>query len=117
MPLINVYTSANQLSDGQASALLKELSASLARQLHKPESYVLTCLVPRTHMTFAGQEGPSCYVEVKSIGGLTPQVTKALSRELCATLEKALKVPGERIYLVFGDIPAQLWGHDGDTFG
>ena len=44
-------------------------------------------------------------------------MTKALSRELCATLEKALGVPGERIYLVFGDIPAANWGHDGDTFG
>jgi phenylpyruvate tautomerase PptA (4-oxalocrotonate tautomerase family) len=117
MPLINVYTSAEPLSDGQASALLKELSASLARQLHKPESYVLTCLVPGARMTFAGKEGPSCYAEVKSIGGLTPQATKALSRELCATLQKALGVPGERIYLVFSDIPGQLWGHDGETFG
>jgi phenylpyruvate tautomerase len=117
MPLINVFTSADPLPDAKASALVKELSACLARELHKPESYVLACLAPRSHMTFAGKEGPSCYVEVKSIGALTPQSTKATCRELCKILEKALGVPGSRIYVVFTDVPAQLWGHDGDTFG
>ncbi len=117
MPLINVYTSADPLSDDRAGALLKELSATLARELRKPEGYVQSCLVPRTRMIFAGTEGPSCYVEVKSIGGLTPPVTKALSRELCTILCQALGVPEDRIYLVFAEVPAHLWGHAGSTFG
>ncbi len=117
MPLINVFTSAGPLADDQAGALLKKLSALLARHLHKPEGYVQTCLVPRAAMTFAGTQEPSCYVEVKSIGGLTPQATKTLSREFGATLQQGLGVPQERMYLVFSDVPAQLWGHNGDTFG
>ena len=52
MPLINVRTSLPEVAD--SAALLKELSAALAQQTGKPESYVMTLLDTAVPMTFAG---------------------------------------------------------------
>jgi phenylpyruvate tautomerase len=117
MPLINVYTSAPSLPDDRASALLRQLSKLLTTELRKPESYVMTSLVPRAQMTFGGTEAPVCYVEVKSIGNITPKTTEALSKKLCATLNAELGVAQDRIYIEFADAPGHLWGFNGGTFG
>ena len=70
MPLINLRTN---VSDVQApDALLKKLSDALASATGKPESYVMTLLESGVPMTFAGSEEPCAYVEIKSIGALTP---------------------------------------------
>jgi phenylpyruvate tautomerase len=117
MPFVTVTTSAPALPDDRASALLHKLSKLLASQLRKPESYVMTSLVPRAQMTFAGTDAPACYVEVKSIGNITPKTTEALSKELCGMLKAELGVPGDRIYIEFTDAPGHLWGFNGGTFG
>jgi phenylpyruvate tautomerase len=80
MPLINVYTSALA---PDADALLRRLSSTLARELAKPEAYVMTCIVPQARMTFAGSEAPACYAELKNIGELSQDLTARLSRTLC----------------------------------
>lgn len=117
MPLVTVYTSAPSPGDDRSRALLGELSRELAQQLGKPESYVMTCLVPQTKMTFGGSEAPACYVEVKSIGRITPETTRALSADLCKRLAEALGVRQDRIYIEFTDVKPHLWGFDGSTFG
>jgi phenylpyruvate tautomerase len=117
MPLVTVHTSIPSLPDDRASALLKKLSKLLAAELHKPESYVMTLLVPGAKMTFAGTEAPSCYVEVKSIGNITPKVTASVSKALCATLNAELGVAQDRTYIEFTDVPGHLWGFNGGTFG
>lgn len=117
MPLLNIFTSAEPPPPDKADALLKALSAELAALLGKPESYVMTCLVPRTRMTFGGTTAPACYVEVKSIGRITPDSTKKISAFVCTRLADAIGVPQDRIYLGFEDVAPHLWGHDGDTFG
>jgi phenylpyruvate tautomerase len=117
MPLLNVYTSAEPLSEARAEALLQGLSAKLSEHLKKPEAYVMTNLVPRTRMTFAGTKAPACYAELKNVGSLSPELTKRLSADLCKTLGEALGVPSERIYIEFSEARGHLWGHDGDTFG
>jgi phenylpyruvate tautomerase len=117
MPLVNVYTSAEPPTEERTNALLRDLSSTLARLLGKPEAYVMTCLVPRTRMTFAGSLEPACLVEVKSIGGLTADRTARLSEAVSALLRDGLSIPTSRIYIVFSDVPAHLWGFDGATFG
>src|SRR5260370_42102301 len=71
MPLITVYTSAEAPPDEKAQSLLRDLSSTFAQLLGKPERYVMTRLAPRSPMTFAGSPDPACYVEIKSIGGIT----------------------------------------------
>ena len=117
MPLLNIYTSADVPSDAPpVEALLKDLSGRLAQHLEKPEAYVMTCLVPRTRMTFGGTTAPACFVEIKNVGALSPELTERMSGDVCAVLASALKVPAARIYIEFCEAKPHLWGYDGGTF-
>lgn len=117
MPFVQVHTSASPIPEERARALLKQLSQSLAQNLRKPESYVMTSLVSNARMTFAGTDAPACCVEVKSIGGITPQTTKAMTREITALVGRELGLAPDRVFVVFADIPGHLWGYNGDTLG
>ena len=112
MPLINVRTSLPEVAD--SAALLKELSAALAQQTGKPESYVMTLLETAVPMTFAGNSEPCAYVEIKSIGALTPP---AMSDQFCDLINSSLGIPKNRIYIGFDDVKASDWGWNGRTFG
>ncbi|MBF2096780.1 MAG: hypothetical protein IGQ88_00155 [Gloeomargaritaceae cyanobacterium C42_A2020_066] len=114
MPLLKLQTSLPAVPDGES--LLRELSRILAAGLGKSESYVMTLLLTGLPMTFAGEAGPTCYLEIKSIGAMTPQQTHALSQALCTHLHDALGVPAGRIYIEFGDVRASHWGWNGQTF-
>jgi phenylpyruvate tautomerase len=117
MPLISVYTSAEEPADEKAQMLLRELSSSLARLLGKPERYVMTNLVPRTQMTFAGTLEPACLVEIKNIGSVARDTAAGISEVVCKSVHDALGVPSNRTYVVLADIPADAWAFDGATFG
>ena len=116
MPLINVFTSADPPAPEKADALLKDLSSLLAKRFGKPERYVMTSLVPRARMTFGGTPAPACYVEIKNIGAISPELSRAISADVCARLTAALGVPADRIYIGLADVEAHLWGWNGDTF-
>ena len=79
MPLINVYSSAPAPAADTVRQLLTDLSSLLAREIGKPESYVMTNLVPRTEMTFAGTFDPVCYAEVKNVGKFKAEQTERIS--------------------------------------
>ncbi len=117
MPIINVYSSAPSPAADTVRRLLSDLSSLLAREIGKPESYVMTNLVPRTEMTFAGTFEPACYAEVKSIGKFKPDQTERISGRLCELLTQSLGVQRSRIYIEFSDAAGYLWGFDGGTFG
>jgi phenylpyruvate tautomerase PptA (4-oxalocrotonate tautomerase family) len=40
-----------------------------------------------------------------------------LSEAVSALHHDGLSIPTSRIYIVFSDVPAHLWGFDGSTFG
>lgn len=117
MPLITITSSANPPSAEQLNSLLLGLSKLVAQGIGKPERYVMTCLKPQSAMSFGGSLAPSCFVEVKSIGGLTPAVTEKLCQAVAAELERGLGVPANRTYIEFTDANPALWGFDGSTFG
>ena len=116
MPLIQVFTSASAPADG-AQGLLGELSKLAAARFGKPERWVMTCLVPGLPMTFGGDRAPAAFVAVKNIGKMTPDDTRALSREICDRLGARLGVAADRVYVDFHDAVDYLWGWNGDTFG
>ncbi|MBW4463071.1 MAG: hypothetical protein KME47_22945 [Nodosilinea sp. WJT8-NPBG4] len=117
MPLIKVQTSVSSPDKAEVKGLLKELSASLASHLGKPESYVMTAFEANIPMTFGGTTEPVCYVEIKSVGTMGSAKTRAMSQEFCAQLETALGVPKNRTYIEFADAPGAMWGWNGSTFG
>ncbi|UBF23867.1 hypothetical protein K9N68_19150 [Kovacikia minuta CCNUW1] len=116
MPLIKVQTSISKPESSQVEALLKNLSASLAKHLGKPESYVMTALESGLSMTFGGTFDPVCYIEVKSVGSMTPTQTKAMSQDFCQQVNQALGVPTNRTYIEFADAKGSMWGWNASTF-
>ena len=117
MPLLSVSTSAAVASNESANELLRALSQYLARELSKPEQYVMTVLRDRERMTFGGTDASACYVELKNVGRFTPEQTRRLSKALCERLSAGLGVPSDRIYIEFANADGHLWGFDGNTFG
>ena len=116
MPLIKVQTSVSAPEKPEVDALLKDLSASLAKHLGKPESYVMTAFEPDVAMTFAGTTDPVCYVEIKSVGTMSPTLTKSMSQDFCQKINQALGVPMNRTYIEFADAKGSMWGWNGSTF-
>ncbi|MGG6268283.1 phenylpyruvate tautomerase MIF-related protein [Leptolyngbya sp. AN03gr2] len=117
MPLIKVQTSIANPDAAQVTNLLKQLSAALAKHTRKPESYVMTAFEAAVPMTFGGMTDPTCYIEVKSVGSMTPDQTKSMSQDFCQQIEQALNVPIDRIYIEFADAKGYMWGWNGATFG
>ena len=68
-------------------------------------------------MQMSANSGDAAFVDIRSIGGLTDDVNRRLSQNVCKLLNDALGVPPNRIYLNFTDVQASHWGWNGSTFG
>lgn len=118
MPLLNVRTSVAAPPAAELDGLLGEISGRIASHLGKPEAYVMTAFEAGVPMTFAGSGAePVAYLELKSVGRLSPQTTAAISADLCALIEERLGVPAARTYIEFAAAEGYLWGWNGRTFG
>jgi len=114
MPLLKIQTNV-KLSDTEKHQAMARLSATTATALGKPERYVMVILETDIAMQFAADTAGTVYAELKSIG-LPENQTEALSATLCASLSETLAVPGERIYIEFGNAERHMWGWNGTTF-
>jgi len=54
---------------------------------------------------------------IRSIGGLSGDVNRKLSQQVCKLLNDSLGIPPDRVYLNFTDVGAGHWGWNGSTFG
>ena len=117
MPLIKVQSSVAAPEKSNVETLLKTLSAKVANHFGKPESYVMTIFESDIPMTFGGTFEPVCYVEIKNIGTMSSNQTKAMSADFCQEIEDKLGVPANRIYIEFNDAQRHLWGWNKSTFG
>ena len=116
MPLLHVFSSAPALDPATRTALLRDLSATLARELDKPQTYVMVALEPSATMWFGGDLAPACYAELKNVGTLAQPAVERLSDLLCTQLARGLALPRDRIYLEFTNADGALWGWNGSTF-
>jgi hypothetical protein len=116
MPLLQLQTSAPTANGRAPKGLLEELSAILARELSKPEAYVMVSFEHRADMLFGGTRETNFFATLKNIGTFTPKKTQELSAVLCEKLSAALDVPSSRIYIEYVNAVGHLWGHDGETF-
>ncbi|MEM9449425.1 MAG: phenylpyruvate tautomerase MIF-related protein [Cyanobacteria bacterium P01_E01_bin.6] len=117
MPLIKVQTSITMPAKEAVEAMLKQLSASLAKHLGKPESYVMTAFEPDMAMTFAGTTDPTCFIEIKSVGTMSSLQTRTMSQDFCQQINDVLGIPENRTYIEFVDAKGAMWGWNGSTFG
>ncbi len=114
MPYLRIQTN-HSLEPSLTKALLEQASNSVASQLGKPERYVMVAIEPPVPMLFAGNDEPSVFMELKSIG-LSESQTPELSRVLCELVQKTIGVNADRIYIEFSDAPRKMWGWNGGTF-
>ena len=114
MPYLKIQTNL-PLSKKAERNVLRDASALVARELKKPEEFVMIAAQPDTPMLFAGTDDPVAFLELKSIG-LPVRRTKQLSRALCDLIRDHLGIRAERVYVKFIDVRRGMWGWKGDTF-
>lgn len=114
MPYLKIQTN-QEISKNSQKTLLEKASATVARELGKPESYVMVAIDPPRPMMFAGSDEPTAYLELKSIG-LPASNTKNLSAALCHLISDELSIDQSRVYIEFANAERNMWGWNGATF-
>jgi len=110
MPYINIATSA-KVEDKKK--FLEEISILVSSLTNKSKRFVMAKIDDNCQMYF-DDERPSCFLEIKSIGSLTPS---AMTNPISEFIYKKMGIPIDRIYIFFEDVPASLWAWNGRTFG
>ena len=114
MPLLRVTTNQDVSADKQQD-ITRQLSASVAEMLGKPESYVMIDLNTDKDMQFGGSEAACAHLKLKSLG-LNESLTGDYSERLCQLIETTLGVPAQRTYIEFSGPARHMWGWDKRTF-
>nr|CDJ88729.1 Macrophage migration inhibitory factor domain containing protein [Haemonchus contortus] len=114
MPVFSFHT--NVAASKVTPDLLKQISALVARILHKPESYVCVHVVPDQHMIFAGTDEPCGVGVLKSIGGVGGSKNNEHAKALFALIKDHLGISGNRMYVEFIDIGAADIAFNSKTF-
>ncbi len=116
MPYLKIQTTAAvNSSTSSTQNFLKKASRLVAKELSKPEDYVMVSLEPSSAMLFAGSAEPTAFLELRAIG-LPVKKTSDLSRVLCELVESELGVPKDRVFINYIDFPPNMWGWNGETF-
>ena len=111
MPLLTVSTS---IEIKEKNLFLKNCSNLVSKLTKKPEQYVMVRLFDQIPMYFDGDQSPSCFIDLKSIGSLKPSL---ISEEISIFISNQIGIPTSRIYIFFEDIDASYWAWKGKTFG
>src|SRR5947207_1338096 len=111
MPLLKLETTV-VVPEEKRKALLAALSKAVAGTIGKPEQYVMVT-IGSAAILMSGGPDDAAFVDIRSIGGLTGDVNRKLSQQVCKMLKDFLGIPPDRIYLNFTDIEASNWGWNG----
>ena len=111
MPFLNISTSKKVQNEQE---LLSKSSHFISSTLNKPESFVMVKLSDSSNMYFAGNNQPSCFIEIKSIGSLNPS---KISKSICEFFSFELQIPLDRIFIFFQDVDSNMWAWNNQTFG
>ena len=110
MPYINISTS---LKVEDKKKLLEEISILISALTNKPKKFVMAKFEDESKLIF-DNELPCCYLGIKSIGSLNPS---EMVQPICNFVYEKIGIPIDKIYICFEDVPAEMWGWNGRTFG
>ena len=110
MPFINISTSAKVEDEKK---LLEEISILISSLTNKSKNFVMAKLEDDSKLFF-NDESHCCFLEIKSIGSLNPS---QMSKPICSFVHEKIGIPIDKIYICFEDVPAEMWGWNGRTFG
>ena len=111
MPLLSISTS---IKINEKDLFLKNCSQLISKLTKKSEQYIMIRLFEETPMYFDEDYSPSCFIELKSIGSLNPQI---MSKEISFFISNQIMIPPNRVYINFEDINASNWAWNGKPFG
>ena len=109
MPYISISTS-EKVEDKKK--LLKEITTLISSLTNKSKRFVMAKIDDNSEMYFA-DESPCCYLEIKSIGSLNPS---EMAKPINDFVYEKMKIPLNKIYIFFEDVPASMWAWNGRTF-
>ena len=109
MPYINISTS-EKVDDKKK--LLEEITTLISSLTNKSKKFVMAKIDDNSEMYFA-DESPCCFLEIKSIGSLNPS---EMAKPINDFVYEKMKIPLNKIYISFEDVPASMWAWNGRTF-
>ena len=110
MPFINVSTSV-KVEDKKK--FLEEFSILISSLTNKSKRFVMAKLDDKCEIYFDNQ-GPSCFLEIKSIGSLSPS---DMAKPISDFIYEKMGIPIDNVYISFEDVSASMWAWNGRTFG
>ena len=110
MPYVNILTS--EKVDNKKK-LLEEIVTLISSLTKKSKKFVMAKIDDNSEMYFE-DESPCCFLEIKSIGSLNP---KEMAKPISDFMYEKMKIPLDKIYISFEDVPASMWAWNGRTFG
>ena len=110
MPYVSISTS-NKIEN--KNKLLDEISTLISSLTKKSKRFVMAKLEDNANLYF-NDESPCCYFEIKSIGSLNPS---EMANPICSFIHEKMSIPIDKIYINFYDVPPEMWGWNGRTFG
>jgi len=114
MPYLKIETNREMDQVGKET-FVSGATRFVAELLGKPEESVMVSLVADVPMRFQGNENPTAYVELKSIGLIRDQCPE-YAEKICEHLESAMGIAPQRIYIEFADIDPKMFGWNKSTF-
>ena len=117
MPLLHIHSSSKTFHEKVIQEVHQTGAQILAEVLGKSTEYVMVLVNTDCSLSFAQDDQTPCaYLEVKNIGGFTPETTEKLSLRLCALVNQKLQTPASRVYIEYQNAERYLWGWNGKTF-
>ena len=110
MPYINISTS-KKLDNKKK--LLEEIIILMSSLTKKSKKFVMAKIDDNSEMYFE-DESPCCFLEIKSIGSLNPS---EMAKPITNFVYEKMRIPKDKIYISFVDVPASMWAWNGRTFG
>ena len=110
MPYINISTS--EKVDNKKK-LLEEITTLISSLTKKSKKFVMAKIDDNSAMYF--EDGSPCFfLEINSIVALNPsEMAKLISK----FVYEKMRIPIDKIYIYFEDVPASMWAWNGRTFG
>jgi len=115
MPFVSLKVSVS-VDEKSQQDLLGKISKIIAEGVGKSEKYVMAS-VESCAMVMSSLPGDAAFADVRSIGGLSREINRNLSQQICMLIYEMLGIPQDRIYINFFDIGRDSWGWNGTTFG
>ena len=110
MPYISISTSAKI---EYKKKLLDDISILVASLTNKSKRFIMAKLDDNSDM-YLDEEGPCCFLEIKSIGSLNPS---EMAKPISKFVYEKMGIPIDKIYISFEDVSSSMWAWNGRTFG